>query len=206
VDDHIAQTASLQALLDRVNGGDAPARELLLAHACDRIRRLARKKLKAFPLVRRWEETDDVLQGVMMRMVRAMESVKPATVREFFAICGTQIRRELIDLKRHHYGPEGGGAHHATHSPNSDESRNSVGAREPADRTHEPLDSAQWTEFHERVELLPEEEREVFNLLWYQELTQDEAASLLGVSARTINRRWRDARLLIGKAMQADAE
>ncbi len=205
MDDHLSQTASLQALLDRVNAGDGPSRELLLAHACDRIDGSLRKKLKAFPLVRRWEETDDVLQGVMMRMVRAMESVKPATVREFFAICGTQIRRELIDLKRHHYGPEGGGAHHATYSPNSDESRNLAGVREPADQTQEPLDLAQWTEFHEQVERLPDEEREVFNLLWYQELTQDEAASLLGVSARTINRRWRDARLLIGKAIQADA-
>jgi DNA-directed RNA polymerase specialized sigma24 family protein len=31
-------------------------------------------------------------------------------------------------------------------------------------------------------------------LLWYQELTQGEAAALLGISAATIRRRWLAAR------------
>ncbi len=66
----------------------------------------------------------------------------------------------------------------------------------------EPSSLAEWSEFHEAVERLPEEEREAFDLLWYQGLSQPEAAELLGVSPRTIKRRWRSARLLLHDALR----
>ena len=40
----------------------------------------------------------------------------------------------------------------------------------------QPIHLADWTEFHEQVDALTDEHREVFNLLWYQDLTQAEAA------------------------------
>ena len=40
---------------------------------------------------------------------------------------------------------------------------------EQADASGEPSDLMEWTEFHEQVEALPEEEREVFNLVWYEQ-------------------------------------
>jgi RNA polymerase sigma-70 factor (ECF subfamily) len=61
-----------------------------------------------------------------------------------------------------------------------------------------------WTEFHSRVEGLPEEEREVFDLLWYQELSQAEAAGLLDVSERTIKRRWAAARLKLHDVLRGN--
>ena len=42
---------------------------------------------------------------------------------------------------------------------------------------------------------LPDAEREVFDLLWYEGLTQVEAANVLGVTERTIKNRWRNAKL-----------
>jgi DNA-directed RNA polymerase specialized sigma24 family protein len=42
---------------------------------------------------------------------------------------------------------------------------------------------------------LPPIEREAFDLLFYQELSQAEAAAVLAVSVRTIKRRWQSARL-----------
>ena len=48
-------------------------------------------------------------------------------------------------------------------------------------------------EFHERVEQLPEEERTVFDLLFYQGLTHPGVAHALGVSESTVKRRWYDA-------------
>lgn len=42
---------------------------------------------------------------------------------------------------------------------------------------------------------------EVFSLLWYEGLSQEEAAALLGVSLRTVKRRWQSARLKIAEAM-----
>ena len=51
--------------------------------------------------------------------------------------------------------------------------------------------------FFNKLAELPEEERETFDLLWYQGLTQAEAGALLGLSERTVKRRWQSARLLL---------
>ena len=47
---------------------------------------------------------------------------------------------------------------------------------------------------------MPEEEQEVFNLLWYEQLTHEQAAEVLGVTTRTVRRRWQDARYRLQKA------
>src|SRR5256885_9614190 len=51
----------------------------------------------------------------------------------------------------------------------------------------------QWTELHEQIGALPDEEREVVGLLFYQGLSQAETAEVLGISLRTVQRRWHDA-------------
>jgi RNA polymerase sigma factor (sigma-70 family) len=66
---------------------------------------------------------------------------------------------------------------------------------DPADTTHEPVRLADWTDFHRKVESLPDQEREVFDLVWYQGMSQAEAADVLQVSVPTIKRRWLSARL-----------
>lgn len=50
-----------------------------------------------------------------------------------------------------------------------------------------------WCTFHEQVEQLPVEEREVVGLTVYHNWTQVEIAELFGVSERTIRRRWLEA-------------
>jgi RNA polymerase sigma-70 factor (ECF subfamily) len=59
------------------------------------------------------------------------------------------------------------------------------------------------TELHEKVASLPDKEREVFGMLWYQGLTQAEAASVLNVSRRSIIRYWQAAQLRLREALQA---
>ena len=56
-----------------------------------------------------------------------------------------------------------------------------------------------------QVEKLTDEQREVFDLLWYEGLTQPEAATILGVSLKTVKRRWQDARLFLFEAMRGEA-
>jgi DNA-directed RNA polymerase specialized sigma24 family protein len=41
-------------------------------------------------------------------------------------------------------------------------------------------------------------------LLWYEGLTQPEAATVLGVSLKTVKRRWQDARLFLFEAMKGE--
>ena len=197
-------TANLQLCLDRLGRGEEAARKELLELACGRLVRLTRTMLRDYSRLKRWEETDDVCQTAMMRLSRALESTTPATPRDFYRLATLQIRRELIDLARHYYGPEGEGANHAT----KDSLENSRGTKTPAyeraDSADGPTQMAAWREFHEQVDLLPEEEREVFDLVWYQGLMHTQAAELLGVSARTVKRRWQSACLKLHQLLGGD--
>ena len=126
-----------------------------------------------------------------------LETVKPESPRHFYNLAATQIRRVLIDMARRYCGPEGLGSHHDTSAgkPEGDAPR-----YEQADSSGEPSSLAEWTEFHEQVEAMPEEEREVFNLVWYEEMTHEQVAEVLGVTTRTVRRRWQDARYRLQKA------
>jgi RNA polymerase sigma factor (sigma-70 family) len=192
--DQTHSTTRIQLQLDRLRAGDPSARDELLNIACDRLSRLARKMLRGYPGVRRWEQTDDVLQNAVMRLCRALKDVQPGSVRSFINLAAVQIRRELIDLARHYDGPEGPGRHHASRA-GSGGSGPLPGPPEAANDTDDPARLALWTEFHEQVGALPDHEKEVFDLLWYHGLAQAEAAALLGVTERVVKYRWRSARL-----------
>ncbi len=144
------QTTHLQHCLDRLHAGDAAARDELLKRACTRLTHLTRKMLKDHPSVHRWEETADVLQNALLRLCRALQDDAPTSVRGFFRLSATVIRRELIDLARHYCGPEGMAAHHATHPDPGRADDDRRPALEHADTTHEPSQLAMWTEFHRR--------------------------------------------------------
>jgi RNA polymerase sigma-70 factor (ECF subfamily) len=193
--DHSTQ---IQRCIDRMLAGDASARDELLAQSSDRLTRLTRKMLRDFPGVRRWEQTDDVLQNAALRLCRALEQVKPSSAAHFFRLAAAQIRRELLDLARHHSGLHGVGASRY----------NGIGSGKPpvagvgldaVDTTHDPGRIAAWTDFHRAIESLPTEELEVFDLLFYQGLPQAEAAAVLGISERSIKRRWQAARLRLAQ-------
>ena len=184
----------LQACIARMKAGDNAAKNELLRSAYERLRGLARKMLRQdFPRLTNWEQTDDVLQNAALRLDRALGVVPVASATEFFRLAASAIRRELLDLARHYQpGREAaaGGA-----SSWADSSGSSPSAADPSDSTYEPSRLEAWTEFHKQAEALPEEEREVFDLLWYEGLEQSEAASFLGVPRATIQRRWLKARL-----------
>jgi RNA polymerase sigma-70 factor (ECF subfamily) len=186
-------TTQIQLRLDRLRAGDESARDELLAIACGRLTRLARRMLRRYPGVQRWEQTDDVFQNAAERLCRALKDVKPASVRSFLNLAAVQIRRELIDLARHYEGPEGPGRLHAGRLESESAAR-PPGPHDPGTDTDDPARLADWTEFHAQIEALPDAEREVFDLLWYQGLPQGEAAALLGVTERVVRYRWRAAR------------
>jgi RNA polymerase sigma-70 factor (ECF subfamily) len=195
------QTSIIQGCISRLRVGDESARAALLDCAADRLARLARKMLKGYPGVARWEQTDDVAQNALIRLDRALRAVAPPTARDFFRLAAAQVRRELIDLARHYQGPRGLGAHHATRPGCSDSADGAPMAAESPDTTYDPGRLAAWAEFHGAVASLGEADRELFDLLWYQGLTQSEAAALLGVTERTVNSRWLAARVRLGDSL-----
>lgn len=198
--DSSANSSPLPALLARVRGGDADALNELVRLTAERLETLTRRMLRDYPRVRRWAQTDDVLQNALIRLCRALGQVTPAGVREFYALATTQIRRELLDLARHYSGPENSAAHHE--SWDADPDRGPVDHSDDAD---DPAELADWCEFHQQAAALPEDEREVFGLIFYQGLSQDDAAEVVGVSVRTVQRRWQAAMLRLHHARRGQA-
>ena len=191
----------MQELLDRANQGDQHAVDALLRQSEERLTWLARRMFGDFERVRRWADTGDVLQNAMIRLLAALRQVKPQNPRAFLALATLQIRRELIDLARRFYGPQGMGANHDS---NTGKDSSAIGAREQLDLSHEPTSIVQWAELHEQIEALPEDERDAVGLLFYQGLTQPEAAELLNISLRTLQRRWHTALCKLHRVLGAE--
>jgi RNA polymerase sigma factor (sigma-70 family) len=172
--------------------GDQAARDELIRAACDRLERLTRKMRRSFPNVPgRLADSDDVFMGAVCRLMRGLENLDPppASTREFFAIAATCIRSELLDLARHYGCQRRRGDKAAV--PLDEGSRGD--AAHPAAPTEDAPMLERWTRFHQAVEQLPAEEREVFGLKFYHGWTEEQIAELFGVSARTVRRRWASA-------------
>jgi RNA polymerase sigma factor (sigma-70 family) len=195
-----SESAAIEGWVHQLQAGDDQARKELLNCACERLTRLTRKMLKSFGRLKRWEQTDDVVQNALLRLYRSLADVRPGSAVEFYRLAALNIRRELLDLAKHYYGPRGLGANYASADQGADQSQAGPAADQPA-ADDDPGQLEAWAAFHEQVERLPAEEKEVFDLLWYQELPQAEAAALLKVSERTVKRRWASARLRLHQSL-----
>jgi RNA polymerase sigma-70 factor (ECF subfamily) len=197
--DPSAQTTQLVQWVDRMRAGDASARDELIRGFQGRLEALARKMVGRDPRVRRWVDAEDVLQNALLRLLRALETVKPDSTRAFFGLAAEQMRRELLDLARHYYGPEGEGANHDSVSPRPDDSRPGLDPSAPDAAAN---DLERWTRFHEEVERLPVHEREVVGLVFYHGWTQAQVAELFQRHERTIRRWWELALVRLHRAMK----
>ncbi len=188
-------SAAIQGWLGRLDGDRSLARNELIRVSYERVRILVHQMFAGYRRVHRWEGSDDVVQGALLKLHGALDEVSPKTTREFYGLTVVQIRRVLLDLARHHFGPEGHARKHL--SPPGGEVGSSWLAGNGGSR--ESLTLEDWSEFHERVLALPPKLREVVELIFYQGLTQKTVAEILGVSEKTVRRRWYQARLLLGR-------
>ena len=198
----VLRTADFHVWIDRMRDGDDSAAEQLLRHAAGQLERMSRKMLRRFPGVGRWEQTDDVMQNAVVRLLRALKEVRPGSVRAFFGLAAALMRRELIDLARHYQGPQGQGANHASVFASPDLIKNPGAALDPAAPGDDGDELERWATFHAAVEALPLEEREVVGLTFYHGWTQLEIAQLFQVDERTVRRRWRSACQRLSERLQ----
>jgi len=194
---------SLDACLAALARGDLAARDRILELCRDRLQRLAHRLLRSFPAVRRWNDTDDVFQNAAMRLHRALGQVPIGSAREIMALAATQIHRELIDLARHHAGPWSYAANHGSNDLPQDAAAATGAQHVDGLAAADPL-LDRWTRFHEVIAALPDEQREVFHLVWYVGADQKTIAALLGCSPRTVKTRWREAREAVRLALDGE--
>lgn len=181
-------TQRIERCLLAVAGGQdrTIARNELLACAVRRIREIVRRELRQHPEVGRWEQEDDLVQEVLIRVDRAVQDAKPEFVGQFFIIAAQHARWATVDLIRRHFGPHGRASRHQT----GEDRVHSAPGRGPDQEA--PIDSLQ---IHEAVDNLSEELREAWLLRTYAGLTHEAIAELLGISARTVHRRLTEAKL-----------
>jgi RNA polymerase sigma-70 factor (ECF subfamily) len=190
--------------LTRLQAGDDSARGRLLEICNTRLRELSHRLLGRFAKVRRWDDTDDVAQNAALRLYRALADTVPDSPRGLMGLMATQIQRELIDLARKHSGPMSYAANHGTNVRRDREGEVFM-VDELADRGDvgdEEIPIERWEHFQAAVEALPDEQREVFKVIWYLGLDQRAAAEALGMSLRTLARRWQEARQAVRLALE----
>ena len=182
----------------------AAVREQLFEIAYARMQSLAHRMIRGYPLVRRWDETADVVQAAALRLHRALETVDLHDSRHFLRLMALEIRRELLDLARKHTGPESAAAHHDTNVLATADGmlmKVDLGTDEAA----EPPDRLEaWTRLHDTVAALDADDRELFDLVWFLGATQHDIATLTGASPRTVRRQWESVKRRLVKALDGE--
>src|SRR5262245_29425598 len=185
-------TVAIQGYLDDLAGlrGDSPAEPVvrgLLDRATGRLHQLCAALLyRSYPRLTRAPlnlQSEEMLSAVVERLMTAMRTTRPGNVRQFFQIANQHMRWELNDLARR-----------------LDERTQALalGEQEPAspDATKTQL-SPIARQLFQAIDELPEDEREVFELVRIQGMTHVEAADLLGIAQKTVQRRLNRALLLL---------
>jgi RNA polymerase sigma-70 factor (ECF subfamily) len=192
-------TAVVERYLSELAGmpGDAPAEPViraLLSSSVNRLHMLCATLLhRSYPRLARPPlnlQAEETLSNVVERMMKAMRVARPATVRQFFAMANQHIRWELNDLARRF-----------DHEARAVELRDSaVGVDPQSASASRP--SPITLRMLEAIESLPEGEREAFCLVRIQGMTQLDAAAVLDVSVKTIQRRLTRSLLLLGEKLR----
>ena len=186
-------TRLFENCLQRLRNGELQARDELISRVSDRLTVLAERMLSRTPGVARWERAEDLAQESIIRLHRCLAKVVPSTPEEFLKLAALQLRRELCDMARHHLGPHGHGAQHDSQANILGWSGIMPQLRNPNDSNTSPQTLALWSEFHATIDTLPDNEKQVFDLLWYHDLSQAEAAEILCISERQLRRYWQSA-------------
>jgi RNA polymerase sigma-70 factor (ECF subfamily) len=174
-------TVVVQRYLDALVG-DAPAEPViraLLDRAVHRLHQLCASLLhRRYPRLTRPPlnlQSDEMLSAVVERLLKALREARPQTVRQFFALASQHMRWELNDMARR-----------------LDEQPATVEVIDgllPAPASSDSGLTPDGRRMLAAIDSLPEDEREVFDLVRIQGMKQAEAAVVLGVSPMTVKRR-----------------
>src|SRR5262249_36625773 len=121
-------------------------------------------------------------------LLTALRTTRPPTVRRFFALANQHIRWQLSALARR-----------LDEWPAAAALAESAVAASPSS-TASGL-SPDGRRMLEAIEGRPADEREVFDLVGIQGLTHAEAATVVGVSEKTVQRRLNRARFLLAERL-----
>lgn len=182
-------TAAVQRFLVEL-AGDSPSEPVirsLLERAVGRLHQLCSSLLfRSYPRLTRPPlnlQAEEMLSAVAERLLKALREVRPETPRQFFGLANRHMRWELNDLARR-----------------LDERSRAVALRDDIALAPESSGSGlspNAQRILNAIDGLPDEEREVFELVRIQGLTHGEVAAVVGVSTKTIQRRLNRSLVLL---------
>jgi RNA polymerase sigma-70 factor (ECF subfamily) len=182
-------TAIVQRYLDALAGQTAaePIIRALLDRAVRRLQMLCTNLLyQSYPRLMRPPlnlQPDELLDAVVERLLKALREARPATVKQFFALACQHVRWELNEMARR-----------LDEQPAAVELQEEMAPAPPSSGSGLSRDARRMLE---AIDGLPEDEREVFDLMRIQGTTLNEAATVLNVSVRTIQRRLNRSLVLL---------
>lgn len=209
-------TTRIGALLNRFEAGDPSARDELLAESEQRLRHLASKMLKQFPhLVQQGRvETGVVLNDAMMRLHNCLDQLELDSPEKFIAVAANNIQFSLLDLARKYKAEIKAFRNAAPHDGGPPDVRRNAGAiagspldgmeqiADPASLDRDELSEEDWADFHLAVATLPADELSVFTLRYYSDRSREETAYALGVTEKTVSRRFVRAQLHLAEVLR----
>lgn len=194
--DESCNLSEIQRCIEKYNQGDDSARNSLLTFAYNRFCALARNQLQwNFPRLKTIHSSQSFLQEMVLKLLSAFDQTNFNTAEEFLGYSSKVLRSTFLDAARvvsQH--PEIVGLELVEQAEHGQRE----GPYQVPPNTWEPEKLARWTEFHRQVDSLPEEERIVVDLYFYQELTQEQTADCLGIDVKTMRKRWRSATRKLG--------
>lgn len=153
----------------------------LLAEACQRLQKQCEVGLhRDYPRLLKHPynvNADELLSGVVERLIKSLRNARPTTARAFFKLAQMHLRWELNEIARAHDD-------RPPHIAQCDVL--------PAHDSESCL-SMRAQQILAAIEQLPVSQREVFELVRIQGLTQLEVAAILAIDERSVRRRLNQA-------------
>jgi RNA polymerase sigma-70 factor (ECF subfamily) len=186
-------TAIVQRYLDAL-AGQTPAEPIiraLLDRAVRRLQILCTNLLyQSYPRLMRPPlnlQPDELLDAVVERLLKALREARPATVKQFFSLACQHMRWELGDMARR-----------LDEQPAAVELQEGMAPAPPSSGSGLSQDARRMLE---AIDGLPEDEREAFDLIRIQGTTLNEAAKVLNVTVRTVQRRLNRSLVLLAQRL-----
>jgi RNA polymerase sigma factor (TIGR02999 family) len=177
-------------ILAAMERGDGQAAELLLPLVYDELRKLASQRLLSERAGQTLQPTA-LVHEAYLRLVD-VEQVKRWDGRgHFFAAAAEAMRRILIDQARRKLSLKGGGEFQKI----------DLAAVEPAIEASSEIDLLALDEALEKLERKDKRKAELVKLRFFAGLTNEEAASALGISPSTADNDWAYARVWLRMQM-----
>ena len=183
--------SQITSLLSAVGNGDAGAAERLWRAVYDELHRVAKARMAREG--RRGDlQTTVLVQEAYLRLLGGEGATVPANRRHFFAAAANAMRQFLVDdARRRGRAKRGGGR------------RPGELGEAAAALDCDPAEVLALDEALAKLRAHDERKAEIVQLRYFAGLSVDEAAEVLGVSPRMVDKEWRFAKAWLHRELSA---